>query len=234
MKKLIVFLSIVSILFLSGCTPVESKGESEATALSVSQTETVETAKQPKASNTYYTDSSERQYILMKLFEGLDADDYEGKNKRVEQYYEEHPEYESLTGGFTLDKECDASCSRVWKSDDGKVEFRLNAVLGPLCNEMMSFDGTYTIDGKKLNVIVYPGYGHMHIEFGSTPPYYKKGQGENYWTGYVLVGDSVYDQNKQELTVTVGEFENTIPEDSVFYDIPVYHKGDVVTFKMQK
>lgn len=124
--------------------------------------------------------------------------------------------------------------AKKWTSTDGKISFVLDTLYGPFGSARKA--AIYTVDGIEYDteVSINPFYFEMYIET---------------WDSYtvILSGTYEYDHDEQSFTVTAsGEiFSSYIDDNSPIsiddhnakhgdINVPIYSKGEKVTFKMIK
>lgn len=244
MKKYCILVLLIALL-VTACSQQKVK-ETESTK-DTSATNTKTSAESEEFIDSYYAMLEEETAAPPTVADDLNYYEMYQKAKEEElEYIRKHPD----SSGWNVYAEHGSQYVKEWKSTDGKISFVLDTELGPYAqySSPFEFSPKYTVNGKD--------YTNTEIELNSNSVYEDTCFNMIKWSPdvkctIILSGPFEYDHDKQSFTVTAdsailyapdvpgvrySEAEKmTVDEWNERYgdpDVPYYHEGEKVTFKM--
>jgi len=221
MKKVCILVLLIALL-LTACSQQKAK-ETESTKDTAAPTAKI-IAETEEVTIDYYALIEEETVVLPTVSDDIDY--YEMLLEEGEKW-EKNPTSRGPDHGYQYAKE--------WVSTDGRISFTLDTRCGPF--DRTSPEATYTVDGETYQTraefnILSDQYFQMELSTGK------------YYT-HIISGPFEYDHDEQSFIVTVdsdilyssSRYDLNLSKDefNAKYgdpDVPYYHEGEKVTFKM--
>ena len=217
MKKSILIMVLLTAVLFSACSQGKSKAtenKHETVAAAADETE--------EPTETYLYATEEETVVLPTV-----ADDIDYYEMALEESKDMSDSVGAPLTGYQYAKE--------WVSTDGRISFTLDTRCGPFART--SPEATYTADGE-----TYQTYAEFNI---LSDQYFQMELSTGKYNTHIISGPFEYDHDEQSFTVTVdsdilyasGRYDLNLSKDefNAKYgdpDIPYYHEGEKVTFKM--
>lgn len=244
MKKYFIIVLLIALL-LTACSQQKAK-ETESTKDTAAPTANI-TAETEEVTIDYYALIEEETAVPPTVADDLNYYEMYQKAKEEEREYIRNYKDGTIPNVYG---ERGAQYAKEWKSTDGRISFVLDMELGPFSHysSPVELPPKYTVNGidyQNTELLLNPNISYEELSFCLL-----KWSPEGRCT-IILSGPFEYDHDKQSFTVTadsailyapdvpgVGYSEAekmTVDEWNEKYgdpDVPYYHEGEKVTFKM--